>query len=138
MALIGFDAITAVGAGAAAGAAIGAGLGTGGGSAKTAMQVDLDEAPKLIAGLEAAIEKLTDAYQESYTIASAKSPGQDPYSGVATEAIRQSAGGEQGGYGWANKKAREALTETIANIKTSMQNYSQTDGAAHDSFKPEG
>ena len=46
MALIGFDAITVVGAGASLGAAIGAGLGT----SSTAMQVDLDEAPKLELG----------------------------------------------------------------------------------------
>lgn len=137
MALIGFDAITAVGAGAAIGGAIGSGLtSAGGGMGKTAMQVDLEEAPKLIAGLEAAIEKLQDAYQESYTIASAKSPGQDPYSDAAAQSIRDSAGGTEGGYGWANKKAREALAKTIENIKTSMASYGQTDGAAHDSLKP--
>ena len=133
MALIGFDAITA---GGAVGAAIGSGLsGIGPAPTTTKMQVDLDEAPKLIEGLEAAIEKLQDADRESLVLAASPSPGQDPYSGDATDAIRKSAGGAEGGYAWANKKAREALQKTILNIKQSMKDYSQTDSAASDSLK---
>jgi len=135
MALIGFDAITAggpVGAGAGAGGAIGAGLG----ASTTKMQVDLAEAPKLIAGLEAAIEKLVEAYQTSDDLRVVPSPGKDPYSDSATTVIRQSAGNDPGGYGWANLKAREALKKTIENIKKSIADYSQTDGSAGDSLTP--
>ncbi len=134
MALIGFNAITAGAAGAAVGAAIGSSAGTGAGT--TAMQVDIDQAPQLIAGLEAAIEKLQDASRHSDALAATPAPGQDPYSENATDAIRKSAGGTEGGYAWANKKAREALQKTIDNIKQSMQDYSQTDSAARDSLKP--
>jgi hypothetical protein len=134
MALIGFDAITAGPAGAGAGAAIGAGLG----ASSTAMQVDLDEAPKLIAGLEAAIEKLQKAYEESETLRLSQPPGQDPYSDNANEAIKKSAGDQPGGYGWANSEARKALAKTIENIKKSIAEYSQTDSAAGDSMKTKG
>jgi len=128
MALIGFDAITAGPAGAGVGAAIGAGLG----ASSTAMQVDLDEAPKLIAGLEAAIEKLRDAYTESRQLADITPPGKDPYSDNATSAIKASSGDDAGGYGWANKEARKALAKTIENIKKAMETYSQSDEAGRD------
>lgn len=100
------------------------------------MAVDLDQAPKLIAGLRDAIEKLQFAYRESEVLRSAQPPGKDPYSGGATEAIRTSAGTEMGGYGWANVEARKALTTTIENIEKSMASYGHTDTAAHDSLKP--
>jgi hypothetical protein len=100
------------------------------------MEVDLEQAPKLIAGLEDAIVKLQDAYRASDSIRNAQSPGQDPYSGGATTVIRTSAGDNPGGYGWANIKAREALKKTIENIKKSIEEYSKTDSAAHDAMKP--
>ncbi|PRY42697.1 hypothetical protein [Umezawaea tangerina] len=131
MALIGFDAITA---GAAVGAAIGAGLGASSGPGSTAMQVDLDEAPKLIQGLKDAIEKLQEAYEGSDKLRNITSPGKDPYSGIATAAIKDSAGDQNGGYGWANKEAQKALQKTIENIEKSVANYSETDTAAHDSM----
>jgi hypothetical protein len=132
MALIGFDAIAA--GGASVGGAIGAGLGT----SSTAMQVDLDEAPKLIAGLKAAIDKLQTAYEESETLRISRAPGKDPYSDNATQAIKTSAGDEPGGYGWANAEARKALAKTIENIEKSIADYSQTDSAAGDSLKTKG
>jgi hypothetical protein len=72
----------------------------------------------------------------SNSLRNAQSPGQDPYSGGATATIRTSAGNDPGGYGWANLKAVEALTKTIENIKKSIAEYSQTDGAARDAMKP--
>lgn len=135
MALIGFDAITA---GGAAGAAIGSAIGAGVGSSSTAMQVDLDEAPKLIAGLKAAIEKLQTAYEESESLRLSQPPGKDPYSDNATQIIKTSAGDEPGGYGWANAEARKALAKTIENIEKSIAEYSQTDSAAGDSMKTKG
>ena len=132
MATIGFDAITAVGAaGAAVGAAIGAGLGT----SSTKMQVDLDEAPKLIAGLKSAIEKLQEAYRESEALRATPSPGKDPYSDNATEAIRKSSGNDAGGYGWANLEAQKALLKTIENIEKSVASYSETDSSAGETLK---
>lgn len=136
MALIGFDAITA---GGAIGSAVGSGLsGAGPAPTTTAMQVDLDEAPKLIAGLKAAIEKLQTAYEESETLRLSKAPGKDPYSDNATQTIKTSAGDEPGGYGWANAEARKALAKTIENIEKSIADYSQTDSAAGDSMKTKG
>jgi hypothetical protein len=131
MALIGFDAITAGAVGAGAGAAIGAGLGT----SSTAMQVDLDEAPKLIAGLKSAIEKLQEAYRESEALRVTPPPGKDPYSSNATDAIKQSSGNDAGGYGWANLEAQKALQKTIENIEKSIADYSETDSSARDSLK---
>jgi hypothetical protein len=136
MALIGFDAITA---GGALGSAIGSSSGSGGlGTTSTAMQVDIDEAPKLIEGLKAAIEKLQDAYNEATGLATAKPPGKDPYSDSATSAIRSSAGGDVGGYAWANKEARKALKKTIENIEKSVAGYSRTDTDAKDTFTAKG
>ena len=132
MALIGFDAITA---GGAAGAAIGSGLSsTGPAPTTTKMQVDLAEAPKLIQGLKDAIEKLQDAYNEAAQIGQLGAPGKDPYSANVGSVIAASAGGDPGGYSWANKEARKALLKTIENIEASVAKYQETDGAGQDSM----
>ncbi|WNV89919.1 hypothetical protein [Umezawaea sp. Da 62-37] len=131
MALIGFEAITA---GAAVGVAIGAGLGAAAGPSSTAMQVDLDEAPKLIQGLKDAVDKLQEAYDAAVGINSVGAPGKDPYSGNVTTTMKTVAGGDPGGYGWANEAARQALLKTIENIEKSIASYQETDGAARDSL----
>ena len=61
-----------------------------------------------------------------------------PYSGFATLAIRKSAGGEEGGYVWANKEAYKALTNTILNIQAALETYKGQDEATADAFKGEG
>lgn len=131
MALIGFDAITA---GAAAGGAVGSGFGAGLGTSSTAMQINLDEAPKLIEGLKAAIEQLQDAYNAANQVNSMGSPGKDPYSQNMTLAMNTAAGGDPGGYSWANEAARKALMKTIENIEKSIASYKETDGTARDSL----
>lgn len=105
---------------------------------QTQFTVDIDEAPKIIAGLEQAIEKLMVSYTDAEQLANLQTPGKDPYSGFAVLAIRQSAGDEEGGYRWANKEAREALLKTIDNIKRAIDSYNQTDQAARDGLKPQG
>ena len=132
MATINFTAITA---GGAVGAAIGSGLsGAGPGPGTTAMQVDLDEAPKLIEGLKVAIDQLQTAYDEAQQITAVKPPGKDPYSGNVNMAMGTVAGGDPGGYCWANEAARTALLKTIENIEKSMASYSDHDAAASDSM----
>ncbi|HWO64287.1 MAG TPA: hypothetical protein VNO31_30070 [Umezawaea sp.] len=132
MALIGFDAITA---GGAVGAAIGSGLsGVGPAPTTTKMQVDLDEAPKLIEGLKVAIDQLQQAYDEAQTIVTAAPAANDPYSGNVSVAMGSVAGADQGGYCWANEGARAALLKTIENIEKSMAGYSDRDTAASDSM----
>jgi hypothetical protein len=108
----------------------------GPGPGGNAMEVDLDEAPKLIAGLKTAIEKLQTAYEESTILRTAQPPGKDPYSGGAAQAIQMSASDDMGGYGWANKEAQKALLKTIENIEKSVASYGQTDSDAHDAMKP--
>lgn len=105
---------------------------------QTQFSVDIDEAPKVIAGLEQAIENLQGLYYEAGQLSQLQTPGKDPYSGFAVLTIRQSAGDEEGGYRWANKEARDALTKTIENIKRAIDTYNQTDQAARDGLKPQG
>lgn len=105
---------------------------------QTNFTVDIDEAPKIIAGLEQSIEKLRKLHDEAGQLASLQTPGKDPYSGIAVLAIRQSAGDDEGGYRWANKEAQEALQKTIDNIKRAVETYHQTDQAAGAVLKPQG
>src|ERR1041384_4749664 len=100
-----FDAVTpwssvgkAVGAAAAAaGAAAGAA-----GAGTTRFAVDPDQAQKMITGLEEASRQLKDLMRDAEILKSTGSPGPDPYSGLATIAMRRAAGEEAGGYAWAN------------------------------------
>lgn len=132
MALIGFDAVTA---GGAVGAAIGSGLsGVGPAPSTTKMQVDLDEAPNLIKGLQDAIEKLQEAYNEANQVNTLGAPGKDPYSGNVATVMSAAAGGQPGGYSWANEAARKALRKTIENIEKSMADYRATDSNAQASM----
>lgn len=96
----------------------------------TRFSVDPDQAQKMIDGLEAAAEKLRLLHDDSKLIAMAGAPGPDPYSGWSTLAMRDVAGDQDGGYGWANKKAREALEETVKRIKQALADYRGTDDAA--------
>jgi hypothetical protein len=132
MALIGFDAITANVA--AIGEAVSSAFGAAPGPSTTAMQVDLDEAPKLIQGLKDAIDKLQEAYDEAGLLSSVKAPGKDPYSGNVMTAMGTVAGGDPGGYSWANEAARAALLKTIENIEKSIADYKENDDTARASF----
>jgi hypothetical protein len=100
--------------------------------------VDPAQAQKLIDGLTEARDKLQILEDDAAQLVSVQSPGKDPYSGFATLAIRQAAGAEEGGYLWANKKAYEALTNTILNIQASLESYKNQDQATADAFKGEG
>jgi hypothetical protein len=102
---------------------------------QTQFTVDIDQAPKLVESLTQAVEKLDDAYQKSAVLRTVQTPGKDPYSGFTTLAIRQSAGDDEGGYGWANREARKALVKTIENLKKSIEEYGRTDQAARDALK---
>jgi len=120
--------------GAAVGAAAGAAAGAGaGGVAK--FSVDPDQAQKMIDGLKAALEKLMDLRARSTELANTNAPGPDPYSGYATLAMRKTAGGEPGGYLWANEQAQKALEQTIVNIEKALAEYRATDQAAQSAMK---
>lgn len=95
----------------------------------TRFSIDPDQAQKMVTGLEQAIEELRNLNREAQTLTRVGSPGPDPFSGYATLAVRKAAGNEEGGYGWANQKAIEALEKTIESIKTNLANYRQTDDA---------
>lgn len=127
VARIGFNAPTAGGNGAPPVGDMPASPGPGGG---TRVEVDLDEAPKLIEALSEAVKQLTAAYNDSALLRTITPPGKDPYSVQAASIIQESASDSPGGYGWANKEARAALTKTIANIEKSMADYQQTDASA--------
>ncbi len=103
---------------------------TAGPPGTTRFSIDPDQAQKMITGLETAVEQLKDLRFEAETLAKMGAPGPDPYSGYATLAMRKAAGTEEGGYGWANQKAIDALEKTIASIKTNLATYRQTDDAA--------
>jgi hypothetical protein len=107
-------------------------------ASQTRFSVDPAQAQKLIDGLTEARDKLQRLIREAERLSAVQSPGKDAYSGFATLAIRQSAGAEEGGYTWANKKAYEALTNTILNIQASLENYKSQDQATADAFKGEG
>ncbi len=96
----------------------------------TRFSVDPDQAQKMIDGLQAAVEHLELLQKNATQLKMSGAPGPDPYSGWATLTMRQAAGEQDGGYGWANKKAREALEETIARIKKALAEYRGTDDAA--------
>ncbi|WP_434449129.1 hypothetical protein [Lentzea sp. E54] len=130
-----FDALVPVKAvGAAIGAAGGAAAGAGaGGVAK--FSVDPDQAQKMIDGLKLAIEKLLELREKGGEIEFAGAPGPDPYSGFATLAMRKTAGGEPGGYLWANEQAQKALEQTIKNIEKALAEYKTTDEAAQTAMR---
>lgn len=112
------------------------GAGAGYVISQTRFFVDPDEAENLIKGLNAAIKELQLAKRFSDEITRTQSPGKDAYSGFATLKIRETAGNQEGGYGWANEKAQEALLNTIQNIKDALAAYKTTDSAAEDALKP--
>ncbi|MEV6713719.1 hypothetical protein AB0M48_16965 [Lentzea sp. NPDC051208] len=133
-----FDALVPVKAagaaiGAAAGAA-GAAAGAGGGGVAK-FSVDPDQAQKMIDGLKEALQKLLDLRKDAAKLQSAGAPGPDPYSGLATFAMRKTAGSEPGGYLWANEQAQKALEQTIKNIEKALAEYRATDEAAKTAMK---
>lgn len=130
-----FDAVVPVRAGAAAGAAAGNVASGAGGAGTAKFSVDPDQAQKMIDGLQKAIDQLEVLYDDSKLLAAQGAPGPDPYSGWATLSMRKAAGEQDGGYAWANKAAREALKQTIENIKKALADYRGTDEAAQQAMK---
>jgi hypothetical protein len=120
--------------GAAVGAAAGAAAGAGGGGVAK-FSIDPEQAQKMIDGLKLAIEKLIDLRDKSDEIQASGAPGPDPYSGYATLAMRKTAGGEPGGYLWANQEAQKALEQTVKNIEKALAEYRATDDAAKSAMK---
>lgn len=108
------------------------------GVTRTTMHVDPDAAEKLITDLSLAKDKLMDLYEKSWQLRNAESPGKDMYSGLATLAIRKSAGDDPGGYGWANLKGREALQTTMDNIQAALDKYRELDGDGQQAFRTGG
>ncbi len=125
-----FDAVTPIAMGKAVGSAVGNVAAGGGGSGTTRFAVDPDQAQKMIDGLEAASKQLKDLMRDAQALKTTGSPGPDPYSGMATIAMRQAAGEEAGGYAWANAAAVDALDTTVANIKAALAKYRGTDDDA--------
>lgn len=121
-----FDAVTPWQLDSASGN-VSSGMGTAG---TTRFSIDPDQAQKMITGLEQAVEKLRGLRLDAENLEFMGAPGPDPYSGYATLAMRDAAGNKEGGYGWANQKAIDALEKTIESIKTNLANYRQTDDAA--------
>jgi hypothetical protein len=112
----------------------GAGLVVG----QTQFSVDPEQAQKLIDGLADARDRLQELYDQSQELQWIASPGKDFYSGMATQAIHQSAGTEAGGYGYASRLAYETLNNTIQNIQAALETYKGQDQATADAFKGEG
>jgi hypothetical protein len=100
--------------------------------------VDPEQAQKLIDGLADARDRLQELYDQAQDLQWMSSPGKDLYSGVATLAIQQSAGMDEGGYGWASRKAFDTLNTTIQNIQAALETYKNQDQATADAFKGEG
>jgi hypothetical protein len=107
-------------------------------ASQTQFRVDPQQAQKLIDGLTEARDRLQELLNQSYGLTNLSSPGKDPYSGFATLAIQRAGGMEEGGYGWANKKAFEALNNTIDNIQASLDTYKNQDQVTADAFQGEG
>ncbi|MDX8034001.1 hypothetical protein SK803_27590 [Lentzea sp. BCCO 10_0856] len=129
-----FDALVPIKTGAAAGAAAGAALGAAG-SGVTRFSVDPGQAQKMIDGLKAAVEHLSSLRNNGLELQQSGAPGPDPYSGMATLAMREAAGEQPGGYLWANDLARKALEKTIENIEKALAEYRGTDDAAKSAMK---
>ncbi|MBP2334076.1 hypothetical protein JOF41_000254 [Saccharothrix coeruleofusca] len=106
--------------------------------ARTRFTVAPDQAQKLIVGLEEALRHLIAARRSADEINRVGSPGKDVYSGMATISLQQVAGQNEGGYLWANLKAKEALEKTIENVRNALEEYQRTESAATDAFKPKG
>lgn len=128
-----FDALVPWRTGAAVGSAAGAAGAGVGGVAK--FSVDPDQAQKMIDGLKRAIESLIELQIQSDQIKTSGAPGPDPYSGYATLTMRKTAGGEPGGYQWANQEAQKALEQTVKNIEKALAEYRGTDDAAQSAMK---
>jgi hypothetical protein len=134
-----FDALVpikaaAMGAAGAAAVAAGAAAGAGGGGVAK-FSVEPEQAQKMIDGLKQAVEKLMELERTGSQIQYSGAPGPDPYSGYATLAMRKTAGGESGGYVWANHEAQKALEQTIKNIEQALAEYRATDDAAKTAMK---
>jgi hypothetical protein len=105
------------------------------GTTQTKFSIDPAQAQNLIKGLEDARNELEQLYADAMDIVNVNSPGKDIYSGFATMAVRQAGGDSEGGYRWANKMAREALTESIKNIQDALKVYEETEGNTTTTFK---
>jgi hypothetical protein len=125
-----FDALVPVRAGAAAGGAAGAPAG-----GVTKFSVDPDQAQKMIDGLKDAVRKLMDLQRRGLELQYLSSPGPDPVSEQAKNFVVKTAGGETGGYVWANREAQKALEQTIINIEKALAEYRGTDEAAQTALK---
>jgi hypothetical protein len=131
-----FDAIVPVATvGAAVGAAAGNVAAGAGGAGTTRFSVDPDQAQNMIKGLKDAVDKLIDLKEKSRILQQTGAPGPDPYSGLATLKMRETAGDNPGGYGWANEAAQKALLKTIENIEKALADYRSTDDAAKNAVK---
>jgi hypothetical protein len=107
-------------------------------ASQTQFKVDLSQAQKLINGLADARDRLQELYDQTWNFAITGPPGKDPYSESAAQTIKQTAGGDPGGYGWASSKAIEALNHTIQSIQASLETYQNQEQATADAFKGEG
>jgi hypothetical protein len=107
-------------------------------ASQTQFKVELSQVQKLIDGLADTRNRLQELYDQNVGFMILGSPGQDPYSKSATTTIKQTAGTDPGGYGWAGLKAIEALNNTIENIQASLAMYQNQEQATADAFKGEG
>jgi hypothetical protein len=105
---------------------------------QTKFSVDPEQAQKLIDGLANARDRLQELNDNAALLQAIGSPGKDVYSGMAALTIQRTAGTDVGGYAWANKKAFDALNNTIQNIQASLNAYKNQDEATADAFKGEG
>ena len=98
------------------------------------LSVDPDNAQKLIDKLHEARDELEALQREAEALLKLDPPGKDPYSAMVVERIRQTAGGEPGGYSYANRKAREQLNNMIANLEAALRAYREAEDANRHSF----
>jgi hypothetical protein len=103
-------------------------------SGQQTFMVARDGVQNLIKGLEDALFKLQDLYDQSYDLQQVGPPGGDPYSDQAVAKIRQAAGEDAGGYGWANKQAQQALKNTISNLRANASGYQGTEEQNRQTF----
>ncbi|MEV1116461.1 hypothetical protein AB0I91_15430 [Actinosynnema sp. NPDC049800] len=105
---------------------------------QTQFSVDPEQAQKLIDGLVEARDRLQELNRDAFQLMMIMTSGGEPYGAEAVKAIARTAGGDVGGYTWANTMAAEALTKTIQKIQDSLAAYQAQDEAAADAFNGGG
>lgn len=102
------------------------------------LRIDPDGVETLITCLEQARDKLQKIYDRGMELTKVKPPGDDPFSPIAVEDIKRTAGDQPGGHLYANQRAQDVFQAIVDNLRASLAAYQATESGDAQNFKDDG